>query len=176
VRPRSVADVAAAIGGVLGGLIEALRRRTVPIGFGADAAAPGLALGFAVGRIGDIINGEHHAIACDAPLGICVGYTNAATLGQPGPVHLAVGYDLVWNALAVVWSLLLRGRGLPDGLIFWLWMAWYAVGRIALGFLRVGEPTYAFGLREDQAIGILVLAAAVPMVVRLWTRQRAAGA
>ena len=160
----------AAIGGVIGGLIVALRRRTVPIGFGADAAAPGLALGFAVGRIGDIINGEHHATACQAPLGICVGYTNPATLGQPGPVHLAVGYDMIWTSAAVVWSLLLRDRGLPDGFIFWLWMAWYAVGRIALGFIRVGEPNYAFGLREDQAIGILVLAAAIPMIVRLWRR------
>ena len=171
-----------AIGGVLGGLIVALRRGTVPIGFGADAAAPGIALGFAVGRIGDIINGEHHATPCTAPLGICVEYTNPATLGQSpqfptgdfrsagGPVHLAVGYDLVWNALGVVWALALRGRGLPDGLIFWLWMIWYAVGRFALGFLRVGEPNYAFGLREDQAIGILVVAAAIPMIVRLWPR------
>jgi phosphatidylglycerol:prolipoprotein diacylglycerol transferase len=156
----------------------------VPIGFGADAAAPGIALGFAIGRIGDIINGEHHATACTAPLGICVEYTNPATLGQSpqfptgdfrssaGPVHLAVGYDLVWNALAVWWTLALRGRGVPEGLIFWLWLGWYAIGRIGLGFLRVGEPNYAFGLREDQAIGVLVLAAAVPMLVRLWPRGR----
>jgi phosphatidylglycerol:prolipoprotein diacylglycerol transferase len=159
-----------AVGGVLGGLFIALRRGIPWIGFGADAAAPGIALGFAVGRIGDIINGEHHAIACDAPLGICVGYTNPATLGQPGPVHLAVGYDLIWTALAVGWLLLLRGRGLSDGLMFWLWMAWYAIGRFALGFLRVGEPNYAFGLREDQAIGLLVLTAAIPMLIRLRPR------
>jgi prolipoprotein diacylglyceryl transferase len=157
----------AAFGGVLGGLIVALRRGTVPIGFGADAAAPGISLGFAIGRIGDIINGEHHATACDAPFGICVGYTNPSTLGQPGPVHLAVAYDMAWTSLGVAWSLALRGRGLPEGLIFWLWMGWYAIGRIGLGFLRVGEPNYAFNLREDQAIGILVLAAAIPMIVRL---------
>ena len=157
----------AAFGGVLGGLIVALRRGTVPIGFGADAAAPGISLGFAIGRIGDIINGEHHATACDAPFGICVGYTNPSTLGQPGPVHLAVAYDMAWTSLGVAWSLALRDRGLPEGLIFWLWMGWYAIGRIAQGFLRVGEPNYAFGLREDQAIGILVLSAAIPMIVRL---------
>ncbi len=159
------------IGGVLGGLAVALRRGTVPIGFTADAAAPGIAIGFAIGRIGDIINGEHHAIDCQSPLGLCVGYVNPATLGQAGPVHLAVGYDLIWNALAVGWLLLLRGRGLPEGLMFWLWMASYAVGRFALGFLRVGEPNYAYGLREDQAIGVLVLAAAIPMLVRLWPRR-----
>ena len=78
-----------------------------------------------------------------------------------------MAYDLVWNAIAVVWSLLLRPLGLSPGLIFWLYAAWYAVGRFAMGFLRVGEPTYAFDLREDQVVGIFVLAAAIPMIVRL---------
>ena len=167
------------IGGVLGGLIVALRRGTVPIGFGADAAAPGIALGFAIGRIGDIINGEHHATVCDAPFGICVQFTNPATLGQSpifptgdfrnsaGPVHLVVAYDLVWNALAVGWALWLRDRGLPDGLIFWLFALWYAIGRFALGYLRIGDPNYAFALREDQVTALFVAAAAIPMIVRL---------
>jgi prolipoprotein diacylglyceryl transferase len=164
----------AAIGGVLGGFIVAVRRG-VPIGFGADAASPGLALGFAIGRIGDIINGEHHATACTAPAGICVGFTHPDTLGQPGPVHLVVAYDMVWNLLGVALTLWLRrfvGRW-PDGLIFWIWALQYAIGRFFLGFLRIDDPKYAFGLRQDQVIGLLVLAAAVPMIVRLTTRARA---
>ena len=176
----------AAIGGVLGGLIVAVRRGTVPIGAGADAAAPGISLGFAVGRIGDIINGEHHAVTCQPPLGICVEFTNPNTLGQspqfpvgdpryaPDLVHLVVGYDMAWTALAVLWTLLLRRYRMPHGLIFWLWLAWYAVGRFALGYLRTGDPNYAFALREDQVIGVLVLAAAIPMIVRLWPRGRRA--
>jgi phosphatidylglycerol---prolipoprotein diacylglyceryl transferase len=161
-----------AIGGVLGGLFVGIRRR-LPIGYGADAAAPGIALGFAIGRIGDIINGEHHAVMCEPPLGVCVGYTHPDTLGQVGPVHLVVGYDLVWNLISVVGALALRGRGLPDGLIFWLAAAWYAVGRLALGFLRIADPTYIFGLREDQVIAILVLAAAIPRSVWLTLVRRA---
>jgi phosphatidylglycerol:prolipoprotein diacylglycerol transferase len=164
----------AAIGGVLGGFIAAIRRG-VPIGYGADAAAPGIALGFAIGRIGDIINGEHHATACTPPLGLCVGFTHPDTLGQPGPVHLVVAYDMVWNLIAVgvtLWLRKLIGRG-PDGLIFWIWAFLYAVGRFFLGFLRIDDPKYAFGLRQDQVIAVLVFAAAVPMIVRLTTRARA---
>jgi phosphatidylglycerol:prolipoprotein diacylglycerol transferase len=163
----------AAIFGVLGGLIVAMRRK-LPIGFGADAAAPGILLGFAIGRIGDIINGEHHSIPCQAPLGLCVGYSfeGPGNLGQPGPVHLVVAYDMVWNLLGVAGSLALRGRGLPDGLIFWITAAWYAVGRFLLGFLRTVDPTYVFGLREDQIIGLLVLAAAIPMIARLTVFRR----
>ncbi|HUQ42007.1 MAG TPA: prolipoprotein diacylglyceryl transferase family protein, partial [Candidatus Limnocylindrales bacterium] len=172
----------AAMGGDLGGLMVASRGGTVPRGAGADAAAPGISLGFAIGRIGDIINGEHHASACQPPLGTCVEFTNPNTLGQstqfaigdprysPDPVHLVVAYDLVWNAIAVLWLLLLRGRGLPSGLLFWAWMAWYAIGRFFLGYLRTGDPNYAFALREDQVIGLFVMAAAVPMLVRLWPR------
>ena len=176
----------AAIGGVLGGLVVALRRGTVPIGAGADAAAPGISLGFAIGRIGDIINGEHHAVSCQPPAGLCVDFTNPNTLGQGTQfpvgdprysadlVHLVVAYDMAWSALAVVWTLALRRYALPPGLIFWLWLAWYAIGRFVLGYLRTGDPSYAFALREDQVIGLLVLAAAVPMIVRLWPRGRRA--
>lgn len=43
----------AAIGGTLAGVAVAIHRR-LPMGICADAAAAGMALGFAVGRIGDI--------------------------------------------------------------------------------------------------------------------------
>jgi len=164
----------AAIGGVLGGYIAAVRRG-VPIGYGADAAAPGIALGFAIGRIGDIINGEHHSTACTPPEGLCVGFTHPDTLGQAGPVHLVVAYDMVWDLSAVALTLWLRrfiGRW-PDGVIFWIWALHYAVGRFLLGFLRIGDPTYGFGLRQDQTIAVLVFAAAVTMLFRLLTRPRA---
>ncbi len=166
----------AAIGGVLGGLIVALRRGDVPIGAGADAAAAGIGLGFGLGRIGDIINGEHHAVDCDG-VGLCVGYTHPATLGQAGPVHLVVGYEMVWDLLGVGLALLLR-RPLaarareasagseqaraPEGRIFWIWMIWYAVGRLAFGYLRIGDPTPIAGLRQDQLIAVATLLVALP--------------
>ena len=59
------------------------------------------------------------------------------------------------------------------GTIFWIWALHYAVGRFLLGFLRIGDPTYAFNLRQDQTIAVLVFAAAVTMLFRLMTRTRA---
>ena len=157
----------AAIGGVLGGFIAALRRTDIPIGATADAAAAGLSLGFGVGRIGDIINGEHHAVACEG-VGLCVGYTHPATLGQTGPVHLVVAYDMIWDLLGVALVLLLvrgpLGRA-PNGRIFWTWVLWYAAGRFALGFLRVGDPTPILGLRQDQLVAVIAAAVALPALV-----------
>ncbi len=82
---------------------------------------------------------------------------------------------MAWDLSAVALTLWLRrfnGRW-PDGVIFWIWALHYAVGRFLLGFLRIGDPTYAFGLRQDQTIAVLVLAAAVTMLFRLLTRSRA---
>jgi phosphatidylglycerol:prolipoprotein diacylglycerol transferase len=156
----------AAFGGVLGGLIVALRRRDIRIGATADAAAPGIGLGFGIGRIGDIINGEHHAVTCDGP-GICVTYTHPATLGQtgPDPVHLVVGYEMIWDLLGTGIALLVRrplARRAPEGRIFWIWMIWYAIGRLAFGYLRIGDPTPIAGLRQDQLIAVATLLVALP--------------
>ncbi len=163
----------AAVGGVLGGLVAALRRSDVPIGGLADAAAAGLGLGFGVGRVGDVINGEHHAVLCGDGPGVCVGFTHPNTLGQSpsfppgdpryadGPVHLVVLYDMIWDLLGVVMVVLLRrafaGRA-PEGRVFWIWAVWYGLGRLGLGFLRVGDPYPVDRLRQDQlfAIGAVV--------------------
>ncbi len=174
----------AAAGGVLAGLIVALRRGDVAIGAGADGAAPGIGLGFAIGRIGDVINGEHHAALCGDGPGVCVTYTNAATLGQgpsfpegdprfaPGPVHLVVLYDMIWNLVGVGLALLLRrwlaGRA-PEGRILWLWVIWYGIGRLSLGFLRVGDPHALDGLRQDQVAALVAILIAVPALALVQT-------
>ena len=173
----------AAVGGVLGGLIVALRRIDVPIGGAADAAAAGIGLGFGVGRLGDIINGEHHAVTCDGGPGVCVEFTDPNTLGQSpsfpagdfrhadGPVHLVVLYDMLWDLAGVALVLLLRRTALgraPEGRIFWIWAFWYGLGRFTLGFLRIGDPYPIDHLRQDQlfAIGAMVLALPVLALIQ----------
>lgn len=164
----------AAIGGALVGLIVAYRRGDVPIGATADAAAAGIGLGFGLGRIGDIINGEHLAIPCGDDPGICVAYTHPDTLGQgpeiqgrpfsgaawEGPVHLPVAYEMVWDLAGVGLVLALLGwrpSWLREGAVFWIWLITYAIGRLWFGYMRVGDPTPVLGLRQDQLIALAVL-------------------
>ncbi|HET8568360.1 MAG TPA: prolipoprotein diacylglyceryl transferase [Candidatus Limnocylindria bacterium] len=177
------------VGGVVGGLIAGIRRK-VPIGLTADGAAPGIALGLAIGRIGDVINGEHHAVACEPPSGICVTYSHPETLGQgplfigdrrfaEGPVHLAVGYDMIWLGAIILlalwlWSRRERGRppSLPAGAIFWLFVLLYGLDRFVISFLRVGEPTSLLALRQDQLIGLIAMVVALPALLFLVLRRR----
>jgi prolipoprotein diacylglyceryltransferase len=172
-----ISIMGALVVGVLTGYLIAIRRGDIPIGAAADAAAPGIGLGMAIGRIGDVINGEHHAIPCAFP-GICVGYDNPDTLGQPGPVHLAVGYELLWDIAGVALALLLR-RALadrrPEGRIFWIWLAFQSLGRLLTSFLRVDQPGL-FGLYQAQLISIVLISLAIPMILSLTRMARMARA
>jgi len=175
----------AVIGGGIAGYLVALRRH-LPIGWTADAAVSGLGLGLAIGRIGDIINGEHWAVDCVT--GLCVGYTHPETLGQPGPVHLAVAYEMVYLLLTVglaLWLFRRRDaspdgsstrRALPLGTIFWGWTFLYGLGRLSISSLRIADPTSLLGLRQDQLVGLAAMLVAAAMLVYLYARRRTAAA
>jgi len=182
-----IAIMGAVVVGAITGYLVAVRRGDIPIGAGADAAAPGIGLGMAIGRIGDVINGEHHALPCGAP-GVCVTYDHPDTLGQgpafgPGdrrysaePVHLAVGYEMLWDLAGVGLALLLRrqfaGRA-PEGRIFWIWLAFQSLGRLLISFLRVDKPDL-FGLYQAQLVSIVLIAFAIPMLMTLFRMSRTA--
>jgi phosphatidylglycerol:prolipoprotein diacylglycerol transferase len=169
-----VAVAAAPIGSTITGYIAA-RRLRLPLGFMFDITVIGIVLGEAIGRIGDIINGEHHAIACTG-IGWCVRYTNPATLGQPGPVHLVVGYDLIvdlfiFSAMVWYWR---RVRGHPpEGRVWWLYIVLYGGFRFATSFLRL-DPVVFAGLQEAQLLGLIYVVAGIPALVWLDRRARAA--
>lgn len=169
------------VGGIAGGAIGAAltaRRIGVALGHVLDAGTIGLGAGMAIGRIGDVISGEHHATAC-AGLPWCVRYTDPNTLGQATPVHPAVVYEMIWDLLAVGVILLLRPRartlGLEGRLLF-VFIGIYGVGRLLLSATRA-DPVVFVGLQAAQlaslafiAIGLIALLTREP--VRLGGRPR----
>ena len=163
------------LGGFVGGSVYALIAKH-PVGVIADLTAPVMLLGQTIGRLGDIMNGEHCAKAADFFLGMiwthptsvarnCAnGFSNSAQ-----PVIL---YEMAWNiiALAIVWNL--RGRLKPDGMLFALYLALYSVGRFAVSFLRE-DKIWALGMQEAHFIALLVLVITVPLLaVKARFRER----
>jgi hypothetical protein len=123
-------------------------------------AAPGFLLGQAIGRIGDIINGEH--LGAQAPnLPWAVVYTHPNTLGEIDlPVHPAVAYELLWDLAAaglVVW--LMHRWAAHPGAVLSAALLLYSVGRIWVGFFRLDQRV-ALGLGLAQLIGVAMLPAA----------------
>lgn len=161
----------AVLGGMAGGALWAWRRRVSPARL-LDAVAPAFLLGQAIGRIGDIINGEH--LGRHAPgLPWAVVYTNPHTLGELGvPVHPAVAYELLWDVLstaAVAWLLSRRVLAPGGGLSASLFL--YGLGRLWVGFFRMDQPVL-FGLGLAQLLGLCVLPAALAGIYVTWQRQQ----
>ena len=165
-----VAVTAAPIGSAIGGWLAAKRLR-LPVGFMFDITVIGIILGEAIGRIGDIINGEHHAVACSS-LPWCVRYTNPATLGQPDFVHPVVAYDLLIDVVIFVvllryWA---RVRGhAPEGRVFLLYCVLYGGFRFGTSFLRL-DPIVVAGLQEGQLLGLLYVVVGIPALA--WAHRR----
>ncbi len=164
-------------GGILGGTLTAVivaRISGFPLSGYADQTAPGLILAQAIGRIGDIINGEHLSATTGLPWGVVYTYPNSPAYGLP-PQHLAVGYELLMDLFifGILWKL--RGRIRPDGSLFLLYLTLYSTGRFLLSFLRLDSSTVFLSLNQPQWISLLVLVVAVPLLVfQKVSRQRQA--
>ncbi len=157
------------IGGVLGGLVYGFIRR-LPIAITLDAAAPGMILGQGVGRIGDLINGEHLATASDLPWAFV--YAHANTLGELGvSVHpVAGGYELLGDFLILAVLLFVARRYFRvPGWTFCLYMALYSIMRFGLSEMRVDEQTLG-GAPVPQLVAAVILGLAVMLagVLRRW--------
>lgn len=172
------------IGGVAGGLIYALLHKW-PIAITFDAAAPGMLLGQAIGRLGDLVNGEHLAKQTNLPWG--VEYTNPGSpqysyfhnifpekcaklasdpLGNCAVHPTAGGYEMLGDLLILGVLLLVLRRVLRvPGWLFCSYVAMYGVLRFFLSYTRIDEKTY-FDIPTPQIvsgllIGIAVIAAGI---------------
>jgi len=159
------------VGGPIAGTIYA-RRNGLSVPRLLDICGLGLILGMAIGRLGDVVNGEHHGVAPSIPIPWSVMYTHPMTLGEPGlAVHLAVGYELVWDMFVfAVCSWLLYRRVLPrDSMVFWAMIALYSAGRFVVQFFRIDTP-FIFGISQAQFLAFAVGAIAVWILVYQWTQ------
>lgn len=158
------------VGGVVAGVVYA-RWRHLRIGKLADAAAPGLILGQAIGRIGCFMNGDHQGVAASLPWATM--YTNPNTVvpdfGVPRhPTQVYEGlYDLA--VFGLLWWL--RKRVAVDGVLFWTYASLYSFGRFWISFLRL-DADFLFGLKEAQVISLLTFMVGVPLVLYLFGRYQ----
>jgi phosphatidylglycerol:prolipoprotein diacylglycerol transferase len=161
-------------GGLFGAIVGAYvwaRRARFSFWKVIDAGGPAAMIGLAVGRIGDVINGEHHGTPTNQPWG--VEYVNPSTLGQPGEVvHPEVAYEMVLTlgllALLLPFHQRLKAK-LPDGVAGLIYLGLYGVGRFWLSYFRT-DPAILYGLRQAQLASLLmsvVAAVAIPILIRL---------
>lgn len=154
-------------GGLLAGALAARRKHLLSWGL-LDISAPSLILGQAIGRVGCFINGDHQGVPTNLPW--ATSYIHPGNLAPDSqPRQPTQVYEMIYDLLLFGLLLLVRRRLKRDGVLFALYAAVYAFGRFWISALREGAP-FLMGLREAQAISVLVFVATVPLALYLWLR------
>jgi phosphatidylglycerol:prolipoprotein diacylglycerol transferase len=175
------------LGGITGAILAALPymfKRNMGFWRTMDLAAPGLALGIVIGRIGDLMIGDHLGKPTSFPLGWrCLGeaggveprpaqdYLSALEAGDPPSLgcydlvlHQTALYDF-FSTLLLLGLLVWLGRKLRrPGFMIGVFTVWYGSMRLITDFLRV-DRRY-LGLTGSQITSILVGLACVYLLAR----------
>lgn len=175
------------IGGITGAVLAALPhmfRKRMGFWRTMDLAAPGLAAGIVIGRIGDLVIGDHLGKPTSFALGWrCLGETGGvgpapaetyrAALAQGTPpslgcfdlvLHQTALYDLISTAALLTLLVWVGRRVRPQGTPILIFGAWYGTMRVITDFLRV-DRRY-LGLTGSQLMSLAVVLAALYLLAR----------
>ncbi|HYZ05636.1 MAG TPA: prolipoprotein diacylglyceryl transferase [Rubrobacter sp.] len=161
----------AVAGGFLGLLLFSWYRGISPLAF-ADAAAPGLVLGQAIGRWGNYFNQELFGRPSDLPWAIGIAPENRPTeFADATSFHPTFLYESLWDVLvclALLWVARRFSERLKDGDVFVLYVSLYSVGRFLIETLRI-DAAFVVGssIRGNLFVsGVLALGFALVLVLR----------
>ena len=137
-----------------------------------DALAAGFPLGLAVGRIGDVINGEHYGGPSDAPWAIRYTHPDAEVPVTGVAYHSGGLYEVLLGLamLAVIWPL--RHRFKTPTQLLWVVVAAYAAGRFVIFFFRDDSDELAAGLSNGQWTSLVLIAVSVAAASIVGRRRR----
>jgi phosphatidylglycerol:prolipoprotein diacylglycerol transferase len=162
-------------GAIIGGGITLYwfsRRRKFSFAVLTDLAAPGIALGQAIGRWGNYINQELYGAPSNLPWAITIDpayrlpqFQNVATY------HPLFLYESIWSLMNMAFLLWVSRRfedRLKPGDVFLLYLVGYSIGRFLLEFLRL-DASQIGGINANQTfMAVVGLVSAALLIWRHW--------
>lgn len=165
-------------------IVWQLMRRKVSIPRVADAAAPALALAYAVGRVGCFLVGDDYGRPTDLPWAVAfpqgappsTAYNLRTMFGVDVPagipadavlaVHPTQLYEVGMSLIifAILWRL--RSRIAQAGTLFAVWLALAGVERFVVELFRAKDDRFFGGLTVAQTISLALVVAGVMLVQR----------
>ncbi|HEX8695158.1 MAG TPA: prolipoprotein diacylglyceryl transferase [Longimicrobium sp.] len=182
-------------GFILAALVVAWRvhRLKLPVWKFADAIAPGLALGYAVGRIGCFLVGDDYGRPTTLPWGVAFprgappstadnlrdfGVDIPATVpgDQVFAVHPTQLYETGLSLVIffILWRL--RPRWATPGTLFFVWVALAGAERFIVEIFRAKDDRFLGVFSVAQLISLLLIAGGALVAARLARGGRAAAA
>ncbi len=162
----------ALIFGVAPPLIYGLWKK-MPVLRGLDAAAFGIILGQAIGRMGCVVAGDIYGESSSLPF--AVQYTNVNSLSfAREPMHFVTAYEVVGDLLILLfllglWKFKVFKR---DGLLFFTYAFLYSLMRFGISFLRLDKEVVD-GLLMAQLLALGVIAVCIVAFACFIFRRRA---
>lgn len=130
----------------IGGGILYVRRRGIRVWRVGDAAAPSMALGIAIGRVGCFMNGCCFGLPTTLPWGVRFPVDSVASYTFPGaPIHPSQLYLSLAGLAIFVWLLAVDRKPHFEGWLFWTYIAVDAGFRFLLDFTRYYDASSAIG-------------------------------
>lgn len=148
--------------GVLAGYVYC-RVKKLSVGKVADIAAPAVALGYAIVRIGCLLNGCCYGEQTTVAWALAAG--RDGLLRHPTQIYSAIYSLIIFGLLTMV-----EARKKFEGQVLWMYVGLYSVARFIVEFWREGVRDYFAPLTATQVLCILLGVLAFG-VVRVYTRN-----
>ncbi|SEH16266.1 prolipoprotein diacylglyceryl transferase [Thermoleophilum album] len=138
-----------------------------------DAIAAGFPIGMAVGRVGDVINGEHYGPPSDLPWAVRNTHPDADVPSTAMAYHSGGLYEVVLALVmfAVIWPL--RHRFQKQLTLLWTVVGAYGLGRFVMFFYRADSEDAALGLNGAQWTSVALVGIAAVGIA--WAKLRKRG-
>ena len=147
-------------GGMIGGLLTAyfiLKKKGENLYLWFDIGVIGMLVGWGIGRIGCLLNGDSFGISSNAKIAIW---------GRI-PTQL---FETIWTILvAIGLYFVLKNRkrfSFSEGMVFWLGIATYSLGRFIIDFWRE-ETIFLINLKLGQIGSLIIFIICLLMMYRL---------
>jgi phosphatidylglycerol:prolipoprotein diacylglycerol transferase len=158
-------------GGVLAGALAVYlfsRRRKVSFWSLSDALVPSLVLGQAIGRIGNLMNGDAYGIPTTLPWGIRFPAESPAGMAFPGlATHPSMLYEMVLNLMIFGYLWAIRKRGHKEGFSTSMYFILYAIARSIVSITR-GDSLWIGPIRAAHVISAVFV---IGFGVLIWRRR-----
>lgn len=173
-------------GGFVGGLLAVLLngwRKRVPARLTFELAAPALALGYALGRVGCFLVNDDYGIPSGLPWAVkfpqglppsTVGELTRAGVAFPDgmdpyqvvAVHPTQIYETVVMLGVFAWLWSRRAHGHATGWLFGMWLIFAGAERFLIEFLRAKDDRFFGPITLAQVVSLMLVATGV------WLTQR----
>jgi len=181
-------------GGLIGGAIAvslAVWRKRLPLGVTADALAPALAVGHAIGHVGCFFSGDSYGVPSSLPW--AVAFAHGAPPSTAGNLRAAFGVNvpadipdatllrvhptMLYSAIALLGVAALlwmrRHRTRVPGTLFGVYLMLTGVERFLVEFLRAKDDRLLWGFTTAQAVAVFAIVGGIALVTTLYVRGHA---